>query len=72
MSKSNVNRRIGLFNRAGGMCYYCSKVLSLRPNAENFATLDHVVPKSKGGSNGMRNLVISCSECNREKGDLLL
>lgn len=30
--------------------------------------LDHVRPKSKGGSDRMSNLVVSCVDCNREKG----
>ena len=32
-------------------------------------TLDHVIPKSKGGPNTWKNLVTCCGECNVKKGD---
>jgi len=32
-------------------------------------TIDHLVPKSLGGSNDIENLVPCCAECNREKAD---
>ena len=31
--------------------------------------MDHVIPRSKGGSNGMDNLVLCCRECNTLKAD---
>ena len=45
-------------------CQYCG---------ERFAppdlTLDHVIPKSRGGPATWENLVTCCKPCNREKGD---
>lgn len=32
------------------------------------AAVDHVIPKSRGGSHKIENLVISCSRCNSTKG----
>jgi 5-methylcytosine-specific restriction endonuclease McrA len=46
-----------------GVCAYCFCRLT-----RDDATIDHVVPKSRGGTNDLRNLVISCAECNRQKG----
>lgn len=49
------------------VCAYCGKKLT-RQNA----TLDHVIPLSRGGDDSPRNLVWCCLKCNREKGSQLL
>lgn len=49
------------------VCAYCGKKLT-RQNA----TLDHVIPLSRGGDDSRRNLVWCCKKCNKEKGSLLL
>ncbi len=36
------------------------------------ATLDHVLPLSKGGQNVIGNLVVACRECNVRKKDYVL
>ncbi len=55
-----------LARRDGGFaCAYCGSVLS--PSA---ATLEHVVPLSKGGPDDAENMVIACFECNNLAGDL--
>lgn len=48
-------------------CQYCSVVL---PSSE--LTLDHVIPRSKGGLSTWENLVACCHDCNRRKANLLL
>lgn len=48
-------------------CAYCSGV-SKDPRLE----VEHIQPKSKGGSNSIKNLVIACRNCNTAKGSLLL
>jgi 5-methylcytosine-specific restriction endonuclease McrA len=35
-------------------------------------TLDHVIPRSRGGSSSWENLVACCHTCNRRKGNHLL
>jgi len=45
---------------------YCGTGLGL----EN-ATLDHVIPLSRGGSHQPGNLVAACHACNQRKGSLL-
>jgi HNH endonuclease len=47
-------------------CFYCGR----KRGAE--LTLDHVYPRSKGGTSEESNLVAACLECNRDKGDLTL
>ncbi len=56
-----------LWHRDAGECQYCSKNVTI-----SNATIDHVIPKSKGGGHTWENLVIACSKCNGKKGDRLL
>ena len=48
-------------------CAYCDKQLS-----ENTATIDHVLPKHKGGQNVRQNMICCCGNCNRSKASDLL
>jgi 5-methylcytosine-specific restriction endonuclease McrA len=43
-------------------CYYCCVPLSL-----DTSTIDHIVPKSKGGSNDINNYCLCCYQCNQKK-----
>ena len=45
-------------------CFYCKKT----PKEAGRLTSDHVVPKSKGGSNDRYNQVLACRACNTAKG----
>lgn len=56
-----------LHSRDNGQCQYCDKCLNLGE-----ATIDHVVPKSKGGTNTWENVVLACAKCNQRKGNKLL
>lgn len=58
--KVNLNRQ-NVFRRDDHKCVYCG-------DKENL-TLDHVVPRSKGGSNTWDNLLTCCGSCNVKKGD---
>lgn len=53
------------YDRQKGKCYYCHKKITKYH-------IDHVVPLSRGGSNGPENLVIACPACNLKKNDKLL
>lgn len=54
--------------RDGGCtCAYCGKGLS-----ENEATLEHVIPISKGGPDIPANIVIACKKCNEAAGSMSL
>lgn len=55
--KRRKHRR--LLAETGGCCIYCG-----RPISEYNATLDHIIPMSRGGYNEDENLVVSCKECN--------
>lgn len=53
------------------LCHYCKIEcrLSFSSEYKNSATVDHKIPKSKGGTNDRENLVLACNECNNAKGD---
>lgn len=53
--------RVNLFRRDGGECQYCG--------SRRHLTIDHVVPRSKGGKTSWTNLVTACNRCNVNKGD---
>lgn len=44
------------------ICQYCG----IKCDNRN-ATLDHVIPKSRGGKNSWENIVTSCADCNNKK-----
>jgi len=57
-----ITRR-ALFARDGHRCQYCGSGARL--------TLDHVVPRSRGGASSWENVVTACAPCNLRKGDRL-
>ncbi len=59
--------RNSIFKSWEWKCAYCDRNLD-----EDSATIDHVVPKFKGGHNVKSNMVCCCSKCNRLKGSILL
>jgi 5-methylcytosine-specific restriction endonuclease McrA len=50
-----------IYKRDNYECVYCGSKKDL--------TLDHVLPKSRGGGNDWTNLVTSCFKCNLKKGN---
>jgi hypothetical protein len=62
--------RAEIGNSRGWTCSYCSAALAEAPDGKTLkATLDHVVPRSTGGSHDLSNLVLACGPCNSRKGD---
>ena len=53
-----------LVKRDGGCCQYCGK--SLRPKEQ---TVEHVVPRRRGGVSSWTNCVLACLDCNARKKD---
>lgn len=52
--------RAGVMVRDEDRCAYCGG---------HAATIDHVLPRSRGGKNTWRNTVAACGPCNQRKGD---
>ncbi len=59
--KSRRISRRALFARDRHRCQYCGAARQL--------TIDHVLPRSKGGTHTWDNVVTSCASCNLRKGD---
>jgi len=49
--------------RDNNQCQYCANYFPL-----DKLTMDHVLPKSRGGKNTWENLVAACKKCNQKKG----
>jgi 5-methylcytosine-specific restriction endonuclease McrA len=60
--RAPLNRR-AVFARDGGRCQYC---------AGPAESIDHVVPRSRGGEHTWENVVAACRPCNTRKRDRLL
>ena len=58
-----ISRR-ALFARDGWRCVYCG-------TSTGRLTLDHVIPRSRGGDSVWENVVTSCAPCNLRKGNRL-
>lgn len=57
-------RKRVLFNRDNWKCQYCEIALT-----DENATMDHIVPSSRGGKTSWLNCVAACRSCNRKKGN---
>ena len=71
ISSKNIRRtRKAVGDRCAWACVYCH-----RPLAEDATdpgdrpTLDHLVPRSRHGTNQRRNLLLACEACNNRKAD---
>ena len=59
-AQRKISRR-ALFARDGWSCVYCG-------TSGGRLTLDHVVPRSRGGGSVWENVVTACAPCNLSKG----
>ena len=53
--------RLNIFKRDSHSCQYCGSIKDL--------SIDHVLPRSRGGGSSWKNLVAACKPCNARKGD---
>jgi 5-methylcytosine-specific restriction endonuclease McrA len=61
LPKRSVQRKV--YKRDGRRCCNCGSTERL--------TIDHIVPRSRGGSNALDNLQVLCHDCNQAKGNSL-
>ena len=63
--KRNIKRII--LEKTGGVCAKCGKTLSLEKT-----TIDHLIPKYRGGKDEISNLIPMCKHCNKQKGSRIV
>jgi 5-methylcytosine-specific restriction endonuclease McrA len=57
--------RTAVMLRDAFVCQYCGE-----SPGRHLLTVDHMMPRSRGGSHGWENLVTACMRCNQKKGSL--
>ena len=60
--RASISRR-GVFVRDAGICQYCG---------DRAESIDHVIPRSRGGQHVWENVVAACRHCNTSKRDRYL
>ena len=56
-----------VFSKTNEKCFYCGTTITRK-----HFTIDHVIPRKKGGTDLITNLVPACSYCNGLKAAMLL
>jgi len=63
-AKQRLMRVKKIKRRDGSKCWLCGE----RFNANSEVTIDHAIPKSRGGTNELHNLRLAHGDCNRKRG----
>ncbi len=61
---NSLNNKWNLYGKQMGVCKGCGQEFRFK-----ILEVDHVIPRSKGGSDHISNLQLLCPNCNRRKGD---
>lgn len=62
-------RLLKIIDRDGAACWLCGKLIDLNVEGRSRATIDHVIPKSKKGTNRLENLKLAHASCNQRRGN---
>ncbi len=63
-------QRLALSGCQNHRCCYCGQEMTQESDFNNTATIEHVVPRGRGGKNEMANKVAACYRCNNARGCL--
>ncbi len=72
----SASKRRRVYERDGYRCVWClrgvyvGRVAKNRELTTRVATLDHVIPRARGGDDLCTNLVTACVRCNDDRGKL--
>jgi hypothetical protein len=60
-----------LYMRDGGVCQLCGKHIDFDcdSNSDDYPSIDHIIPISKGGVHEWNNVQLACRKCNYTKGN---
>lgn len=58
--------RLAVILQQGVVCPYCKEEVPIKK-----VSIDHILPRSKGGPDTAANIHFTCLKCNRAKGNLL-
>lgn len=61
---SDRNFLAQVLTKTGGLCGYCGVNLGWLPDSWH---IEHIIPRSRGGTDDLSNLVSACRECNMRK-----
>jgi 5-methylcytosine-specific restriction endonuclease McrA len=69
--RRNTNRVLELLDRDGNLCWICGTPLNLHYEDDRFPhiTVDHVVPKCRGGTLARSNIRLAHRFCNNRRQD---
>jgi 5-methylcytosine-specific restriction endonuclease McrA len=67
-SKSTLARRLKVAARDGWLCHLCGEPVDPAGQGEDAPSIDHVVPRSRGGSSRQENLRLAHKRCNNARG----
>lgn len=56
--------RTQIFENSKGKCIYCGNITSY-----DVGSIEHIIPKSWGGTNSVTNLAWACAGCNKFRGN---
>lgn len=65
LGRERFLRKLRIIRRDGAMCYICRRALDGAS-----ATIEHLVPRCRGGDDDWTNLAVACVACNQAKGAL--
>lgn len=63
-----VYTRCRLAEAQNWKCCWCGKECRPEPGYRNSVSLEHIVPRSEGGTDDIENLAMACVRCNNKRG----
>lgn len=74
-SESKRKRRIRqrMYKRQKGLCWICGEKMAISVTSHGkgkYASFDHIIPKSEGGTNEQTNLRLAHQRCNNLRGTI--